>query len=149
MFLYESLPIFISCLLIYLQTPKNEEEEFNTGPLSVLMMSVKNNTQVISPSSVRPCNTRKYALSRAEINVMETGSYQLSQQQKASRPSESIRSPLQHGSGKCQGNVDWGCFSFLLLFAFILVQSNTEVKSILYFGIGAKDRERQEKGATS
>ncbi|KAJ7977571.1 Small nuclear ribonucleoprotein Sm D2 [Quillaja saponaria] len=24
---------------------KNEEEEFNTGPLSVLMMSVKNNTQ--------------------------------------------------------------------------------------------------------
>jgi small nuclear ribonucleoprotein D2 len=25
---------------------KNEEEEFNTGPLSVLMMSVKNNTQV-------------------------------------------------------------------------------------------------------
>ena len=29
-----------------LQTGKNEEEEFNTGPLSVLMMSVKNNTQV-------------------------------------------------------------------------------------------------------
>ncbi|KAK4804083.1 hypothetical protein SAY86_003900 [Trapa natans] len=27
-------------------TTKNEEEEFNTGPLSVLMMSVKNNTQV-------------------------------------------------------------------------------------------------------
>lgn len=26
---------------------KNEEEEFNTGPLSVLMMSVKNNTQVV------------------------------------------------------------------------------------------------------
>lgn len=25
---------------------KKEEEEFNTGPLSVLMMSVKNNTQV-------------------------------------------------------------------------------------------------------
>ncbi|KAK4800817.1 hypothetical protein SAY86_021304 [Trapa natans] len=24
---------------------KNEEEEFNTGPLSVLMMSVRNNTQ--------------------------------------------------------------------------------------------------------
>lgn len=30
-----------------LQGAKNEEEEFNTGPLSVLMMSVKNNTQVI------------------------------------------------------------------------------------------------------
>ncbi|MBA0815504.1 hypothetical protein Gohar_000271 [Gossypium harknessii] len=30
-----------------LQTTKNEEEEFNTGPLSVLMMSVKNNTQVL------------------------------------------------------------------------------------------------------
>lgn len=30
---------------------KNEEEEFNTGPLSVLMMSVKNNTQVMVPSS--------------------------------------------------------------------------------------------------
>lgn len=29
------------------QNVKNEEEEFNTGPLSVLMMSVKNNTQVI------------------------------------------------------------------------------------------------------
>ncbi|KAA0044802.1 small nuclear ribonucleoprotein Sm D2-like [Cucumis melo var. makuwa] len=28
-------------------TSKNEEEEFNTGPLSVLMMSVKNNTQVL------------------------------------------------------------------------------------------------------
>ncbi|KAG6507264.1 hypothetical protein ZIOFF_032606 [Zingiber officinale] len=26
---------------------KKEEEEFNTGPLSVLMMSVKNNTQVL------------------------------------------------------------------------------------------------------
>ncbi|XP_059655314.1 uncharacterized protein LOC132302461 isoform X1 [Cornus florida] len=26
---------------------KNEEEEFNTGPISVLMMSVKNNTQVL------------------------------------------------------------------------------------------------------
>ncbi|XP_057768052.1 uncharacterized protein LOC130988266 isoform X1 [Salvia miltiorrhiza] len=26
---------------------KNEEEEFNTGPLSVLMLSVKNNTQVL------------------------------------------------------------------------------------------------------
>ncbi|CAH9096042.1 unnamed protein product [Cuscuta epithymum] len=26
---------------------KNEEEEFNTGPLSVLMMSVRNNTQVL------------------------------------------------------------------------------------------------------
>ncbi|KAI4368350.1 hypothetical protein MLD38_016917 [Melastoma candidum] len=29
------------------QGGKNEEEEFNTGPLSVLMMSVKNNTQVL------------------------------------------------------------------------------------------------------
>ncbi|CAL5425988.1 unnamed protein product [Camellia sinensis] len=28
-------------------TVKNEEEEFSTGPLSVLMMSVKNNTQVL------------------------------------------------------------------------------------------------------
>ncbi|ESR57595.1 hypothetical protein CICLE_v10022968mg [Citrus x clementina] len=26
---------------------KTEEEEFNTGPLSVLMMSVKNNTQLL------------------------------------------------------------------------------------------------------
>ncbi|KAJ0677669.1 putative small nuclear ribonucleoprotein Sm D2 [Helianthus annuus] len=26
---------------------KNEEEEFNTGPLYVLMLSVKNNTQVL------------------------------------------------------------------------------------------------------
>lgn len=31
--------------IIFLQV-KNEEEEFNTGPLSVLMLSVKNNTQV-------------------------------------------------------------------------------------------------------
>ncbi|XP_058082864.1 uncharacterized protein LOC131230858 isoform X2 [Magnolia sinica] len=29
------------------EVTKNEEEEFNTGPLSVLMMSVKNNTQVL------------------------------------------------------------------------------------------------------
>ncbi|KAL2651216.1 hypothetical protein R1flu_019344 [Riccia fluitans] len=28
-------------------TEKTEEEEFSTGPLSVLMMSVKNNTQVL------------------------------------------------------------------------------------------------------
>ncbi|KAI8522663.1 hypothetical protein RHMOL_Rhmol13G0013700 [Rhododendron molle] len=33
-------------LLIQYET-KNEEEEFSTGPLSVLMMSVKNNTQVL------------------------------------------------------------------------------------------------------
>ncbi|XP_024181978.1 probable small nuclear ribonucleoprotein Sm D2 isoform X1 [Rosa chinensis] len=26
---------------------RNEEEEFNTGPLSILMMSVKNHTQVL------------------------------------------------------------------------------------------------------
>uniref|UniRef100_A0A804RJL6 Small nuclear ribonucleoprotein Sm D2 n=1 Tax=Zea mays TaxID=4577 RepID=A0A804RJL6_MAIZE len=29
------------------QAGKKEEEEFSTGPLSVLMMSVKNNTQVL------------------------------------------------------------------------------------------------------
>ena len=34
-------------LYFYLQQAgKKEEEEFSTGPLSVLMMSVKNNTQV-------------------------------------------------------------------------------------------------------
>jgi small nuclear ribonucleoprotein D2 len=36
-------------LTVYLylqQAGKKEEEEFSTGPLSVLMMSVKNNTQV-------------------------------------------------------------------------------------------------------
>lgn len=38
--------IWSSCHTQLLQTGKNEEEEFNTGPLSVLMMSVKNNTQV-------------------------------------------------------------------------------------------------------
>jgi small nuclear ribonucleoprotein D2 len=30
----------------FLQQVKKEEEEFSTGPLSVLMLSVKNNTQV-------------------------------------------------------------------------------------------------------
>ena len=37
---------------------KREEEEFNTGPLSVLTQSVKNNTQVIltlSTSCYKPC----------------------------------------------------------------------------------------------
>jgi len=35
-------------LYFYLQQAgKKEEEEFSTGPLSVLMMSVKNNTQVL------------------------------------------------------------------------------------------------------
>ncbi|KAM0064593.1 putative small nuclear ribonucleoprotein Sm D2 [Helianthus debilis subsp. tardiflorus] len=38
--------VLISIPLDIFQT-KNEEEEFNTGPLSVLMMSVKNNTQVL------------------------------------------------------------------------------------------------------
>lgn len=32
--------------ILYAIQAKKEEEEFNTGPLSVLMMSVKNNTQV-------------------------------------------------------------------------------------------------------
>lgn len=37
-----------SLIYYYLfQGGKKEEEEFNTGPLSVLMMSVKNNTQVL------------------------------------------------------------------------------------------------------
>lgn len=40
---YTHYPFYV----FFLQTAKNEEEEFNTGPLSVLMMSVKNNTQVI------------------------------------------------------------------------------------------------------
>jgi small nuclear ribonucleoprotein D2 len=31
------------------QQGKKEEEEFSTGPLSVLMLSVKNNTQVGGP----------------------------------------------------------------------------------------------------
>ncbi|XXG79239.1 hypothetical protein AAC387_Pa09g0353 [Persea americana] len=50
----EKDPIF-SCVCPKMSRPmeedtngaKNEEEEFNTGPLSVLMMSVKNNTQVL------------------------------------------------------------------------------------------------------
>jgi len=42
---------------LYLQQAgKKEEEEFSTGPLSVLMMSVKNNTQVqtlsFSPAAI-------------------------------------------------------------------------------------------------
>lgn len=40
---------FFLCMLTFCQT-KKEEEEFSTGPLSVLMMSVKNNTQVLSKS---------------------------------------------------------------------------------------------------
>ncbi|KAG2253736.1 hypothetical protein Bca52824_083872 [Brassica carinata] len=38
-----------------LNQEKTEEEEFNTGPLSVLMMSVKNDTQVL----INCCNNRK------------------------------------------------------------------------------------------
>ncbi|KAL9251090.1 putative small nuclear ribonucleoprotein Sm D2 [Drosera capensis] len=34
-------------ILVVENEGKNEEEEFNTGPLSVLMLSVKNNTQVL------------------------------------------------------------------------------------------------------
>ncbi|KAK3020843.1 hypothetical protein RJ639_045525, partial [Escallonia herrerae] len=48
---YRIIPLLLYCLYVanpgYLQQTKNEEEEFNTGPLSVLMMSVKNNTQVL------------------------------------------------------------------------------------------------------
>lgn len=42
---------------------KNEEEEFNTGPLSVLMMSVKNNTQV----SLYYCST--WSPGKASVNL--------------------------------------------------------------------------------
>lgn len=42
--LYMFLDILFICFLTC--QAKKEEEEFNTGPLSVLMMSVKNNTQV-------------------------------------------------------------------------------------------------------
>ncbi|KAM0015380.1 putative small nuclear ribonucleoprotein Sm D2 [Helianthus debilis subsp. tardiflorus] len=53
----EQILLFANCLFSFtsiMSRPmeedaptKNEEEEFNTGPLSVLMMSVKNNTQVL------------------------------------------------------------------------------------------------------
>lgn len=47
-FLILSLSKTVNIILKILQGGgKNEEEEFNTGPLSVLMMSVKNNTQVM------------------------------------------------------------------------------------------------------
>ena len=56
--------LFAKLRYLLLQTAvKNEEEEFNTGPLSVLMMSVKNNTQVYA-------NFRYYVLfSEAALEV--------------------------------------------------------------------------------
>ncbi|VAI25463.1 unnamed protein product [Triticum turgidum subsp. durum] len=41
--LTRSLVLSLCCL----QQGKKEEEEFSTGPLSILMLSVKNNTQVL------------------------------------------------------------------------------------------------------
>ena len=39
---------YISCISSMQEDPaKKEEEEFSTGPLSVLMQSVKNNSQVL------------------------------------------------------------------------------------------------------
>ncbi|CAL9023621.1 unnamed protein product, partial [Prunus brigantina] len=43
----ETYPLFKMSRPMEEDVVKNEEEEFNTGPLSVLMMSVKNNTQVL------------------------------------------------------------------------------------------------------
>ncbi|KAE9602869.1 hypothetical protein Lalb_Chr12g0204141 [Lupinus albus] len=44
---FDILPSYHTYLLQVVS--KNEEEEFNTGPLFVLMMSVKNNTQAMAP----------------------------------------------------------------------------------------------------
>jgi hypothetical protein len=70
---------------------KNEEEEFNTGPLSVLMMSVKNNTQVCLFFLFHICSTCFLGLFSEHISCVVTlniisGTDKLSQQQKASRP---------------------------------------------------------------
>lgn len=45
------MKLLVFNILYYIQA-KKEEEEFNTGPLSVLMMSVKNNTQVYWSSHI-------------------------------------------------------------------------------------------------
>jgi hypothetical protein len=71
---------------------KNEEEEFNTGPLSVLMMSVKNNTQVCLFFLFHIYSTTCFVgLFSEHISCVVTlniisGTDKLSQQQKASRP---------------------------------------------------------------
>lgn len=80
--LYTIFTIFFSCFLFYaiilsqfssalLQKPKSEmtpeelaqreQEEFNTGPLSVLTQSVKNNTQVLIN-----CRNNKKLLARVK-----------------------------------------------------------------------------------
>ena len=52
-----------------LQGAKNEEEEFNTGPLSVLMMSVKNNTQVMLSENLMVLCLERLYISRASILI--------------------------------------------------------------------------------
>lgn len=99
---------------------KNEEEEFNTGPLSVLMMSVKNNTQVCLFILIIYCTVVLLGLKLFDVFFCSNtyaGSDKLSKQQEASRSCQGIWQALQYGSWKCQRNVDRGvpCFFYLNL----------------------------------
>ncbi|KAK1385146.1 Small nuclear ribonucleoprotein Sm D2 [Heracleum sosnowskyi] len=75
---------------------KTEEEDFNTGPLSVLMMSVKNNTQVLIN-----CRNNKKLLGRVRAfdrhcnMVMENVREMWTELPKAGTPSEVMGTNLE------------------------------------------------------
>lgn len=77
---------------------KAEEEQFQTGPLSVLTQSVKQNNQVASYWMV---------LLSQMLLILHAGTDQLPQQSETVGQSESIWQTLQHGPRECQGDVDW------------------------------------------
>lgn len=57
---------------------KREEEEFNTGPLSVLTQSVKNNTQVlINCRNNKKLLGRVKAFDRLESTILKKRSYMM------------------------------------------------------------------------
>jgi len=61
-----------------LQAGKKEEEEFITGPLSVLAMSVKNNTQVVTPRFPKCVETESRRRSATYVREKNTHAHTLS-----------------------------------------------------------------------
>ena len=85
---------------------KQEEQEFNTGPLSVLTQSVKNNTQVTPPFDVPERDIFRLEFLIIDVIFPPIGSHQLPKQQEAVGACKGFRSALQHGVGERQRALD-------------------------------------------
>ena len=71
---------------------EREKHEFQTGPLSVLTESVRNNTQVLIN-----CRNNRKLMARVKVSSKWNAYYVNSKQ--------GIRSSLQYGVGECEGDV--------------------------------------------